>query len=312
MPRIVTIGSAQMGPIARDEGRQAVVQRLLTMLRQGADRGCDLVVFPELTLTTFFPRWYMTDPAEVDAWFETEMPNAATQPLFDEARKRGVGFYLGYAEKVTEGGAVHHYNTAILVEKSGDIVGKYRKTHLPGHAEYEPERPFQHLEKRYFEPGNLGFPVFQAFGGVMGMCICNDRRWPETYRVMGMQGVEVIMLGYNTPRFFAPAPGLNRLADFHNHLVMQAGAYQNGTFVIGTAKAGVEEGCELIGESCIIAPTGEIIAQCQTMGDELIVAKCDLDWCADIQKNRWNFAGNREPDYYGAITASKGVVSPFG
>ncbi|MEX0828322.1 MAG: nitrilase-related carbon-nitrogen hydrolase, partial [Haliea sp.] len=193
----------------------------------------------------------------------------------------------------------------------GEIVGRYRKTHLPGHAEYEPERPFQHLEKRYFEPGNLGFPVFQAFGGVMGMCICNDRRWPETYRVMGMQGVEVIMLGYNTPRFFAPAPGLNHLADFHNHLVMQAGAYQNGAFVIGTAKAGVEEGCDLIGESCIIAPTGEIMAQCQTMGDELIVAKCDLDWCADIQKNRWNFAGNREPDYYGAITASKGVVSPL-
>ena len=148
MPRIVTIGSAQMGPIAKDEGRQAVVQRLLTMLRQVADQGCDLVVFPELALTTFFPRWYMTDPAEVDAWFETEMPNAATQPLFDEARKLGVGFYLGYAEKVTEGGATHHYNTAILVEKSGEIVGKYRKTHLPGHAEYEPERPVQHLEKR--------------------------------------------------------------------------------------------------------------------------------------------------------------------
>ena len=119
------------------------------------------------------------------------------------------------------------------------------------------------------------------------------------------------MLGYNTPRYFAPAPGLNHLADFHNHLVMQAGAYQNGAFVVGTAKAGVEEGCDLIGESCIIAPTGEIMAQCKTMGDELIVASCDLDICADIQKNRWNFAGNREPDYYGAITASKGVVSPF-
>ena len=55
------------------------------------------------------------------------------------------------------------------------------------------------LEKRYFLPGDLGFPVYRIMGGVLGMCICNDRRWPETYRVMGLQGVEMIILGYNTP-----------------------------------------------------------------------------------------------------------------
>ena len=62
-----------------------------------------------------------------------------------------------------------------------------------------PSAPFQHLEKRYFEPGDLGFPVWRTFGGIIGMCICNDRRWPETYRVMGLQGVEMVVLGYNTP-----------------------------------------------------------------------------------------------------------------
>ena len=143
------------------------------------------------------------------------------------------------------------------------------------------------------------------------MCICNDRRWPETYRVMGMQGVELIMLGYNTPRYFAPAPDLNRMADFHNHLVLQAGAYQNGSWVVAVAKAGEEEGCDLIGESVIVAPTGEIVTQCQTLGDELIVAACDLDLCTLLQTKRWDFAGNREPDSYGLITGSKGVVSPF-
>ena len=139
---------------------------------------------------------------------------------------------------------------------------------MPGHAEHEPWRQFQHLEKRYFEPGS-GFGVVDAFGGVMGMAICNDRRWSETYRVMGLQGVEMVMIGYNTPVHNPPAPEHDDLSLFHNHLVMQSGAYQNGTFVVGVAKAGIEEGVDHIGGSCIIAPSGEIVARCTTKGDEL-------------------------------------------
>src|SRR3546814_15567071 len=123
------------------------------------------------------------------------MPGAETAPLFAEARRLGIGFSIGYAELVREGGARRRFNTAILVDAGGAIVAKYRKIHLPGHAEHEPWRAFQHLEKRYFEPGNLGFRVTDAFGGRIGMCICNDRRWPETYRVMGLQGVERVLLG---------------------------------------------------------------------------------------------------------------------
>jgi predicted amidohydrolase len=180
---------------------------------------------------------------------------------------------------------------------------------LPGHRENETWRPFQHLEKRYFEPGNLGFPVFEALGGRLGMCICNDRRWPETFRVMGLQGAELVMLGYNTPVHYPPAPEHDHLQDFHNHLVMQAGAYQNGTWVVGVAKAGREEGCDLIGGSCIIAPTGEIVAQCKSLEDEVIVYECDLDRCREIQDNIFNFALHREPDSYRLITETKGVVA---
>jgi N-carbamoyl-D-amino-acid hydrolase len=110
-----------------------------------------------------------------------------------------MGFYLGYAELVVEDHQTHHYNTSIIVDREARIVGKYRKIHLPGHADHRPNYPFQHLEKRYFDVGNLGFGAWRAFDGIVGMCICNDRRWPETYRVMGLQGVEMVMLGYNTP-----------------------------------------------------------------------------------------------------------------
>ena len=307
MTRILAVAAAQLGPISRQESRASAVARMCKMMREAAANGASLVVFPELALTTFFPRWFIEDRTELDAFFETEMPNEAVKPLFELATKLQVGFYLGYAELVNESGRNRHFNTSILVDGSGKVIGKYRKVHLPGHAEHESWRPFQHLEKRYFEPGNLGFPVFDSFGGRMGMCICNDRRWPETFRVMGLQGVEMVLLGYNTPVHYPPAPEHDQLQDFHNHLVMQAGAYQNGTWVVGVAKAGKEEGCDLIGGSCIIAPTGEIVAQCKTLDDEVIVHACDLDRCREIQDNIFNLALHREPEAYRLITEPKDV-----
>jgi N-carbamoyl-D-amino-acid hydrolase len=295
--RILTVAAAQMGPVGRSESRATVVERLLVMLRAAAAQGAQLVVFPELALTTFFPRWDLPD-AEVLEFFEREMPSPVTQPLFDEARRLGVGFHLGYAELTPDG---HRYNAAVLVERDGRIVTTYRKVHLPGHEEPEPWRPFQHLERKYFEPGPDGFRVDRAFDGVIGVAICNDRRWPETYRVMGLQGVELICIGYNTPIHYAPDPGQDRLAGFHNNLVMAAGAYQNGTWVVGVAKGGVEEGVEGLSDSQIIAPSGEVVARCTTAGDEVIVAQCDLDLCLDYKNTVFDFARYRRPEMYGSI-----------
>ena len=199
MSRVFRVGAAQLGPLQRSDTRQVAVDRMLALLDQANRDGCNLVVFPELALTTFFPRWNIDDRAEIDAYFESEMPNAATQRLFDRARECGIAMYIGYAEIAEVDGARHRFNTSILIDREGGIVGKYRKTHLPGHARHDPERAFQHLEKKYFEVGDTGFRVWRTMGGLFGMCICNDRRWPESYRVMGLQGVEMVLLGFNTP-----------------------------------------------------------------------------------------------------------------
>ena len=302
MPRYVVTASAQMGPISKSETRKDTVKRLLEMMREAKGRGCELVVFTELALTTFFPRWVIEDEAELDAYYETEMPSAETMPLFEESKKLGIGFYLGYAELVIENGVKRRYNTAILVDQTGTIIGKYRKVHLPGHSEPQAERDFQHLEKAYFEPGDLGFPVYRGFGGVMGMAICNDRRWPETYRVMGLQGVDMVMLGYNTPILHSGCHEMDALTNFHNHLSMQAGAYQNGTWVVGVAKGGVEEGVWSLAESQIISPGGEVVARATTEDDELVLALVDLDRCWDYKRTVFNFAQYRLPDRYRLIT----------
>jgi N-carbamoyl-D-amino-acid hydrolase len=310
--RVVTVGAAQLGPIQRAETRKEVVERLLTLLHEAHERRCDLVVYPELALTTFFPRWFVDDITAFDHFYETAMPGPETQVLFDEARRLGVGFCLGYAElsEPDRDGTRHRYNTQVLVERDGSVVARFRKVHLPGHEEHEPDRPFQHAERYYFEPGPEGFGVWRAFDGLVGMMICNDRRWPESYRVMGLQGVELILCGYNTPIHYAPDPSQDALQGLHNSLVMQSGAYQNGTWVVGVAKGGVEEGVDSLAQSMVVAPSGQIVAQALTTGDELVVARCDLDWCLRYKGTVFDFDRYRRPDVYSRITAQRGAVPP--
>ena len=101
---------------------------MLDLLEQAHGQGCDLVVYPELALTTFFPRWLMEDQDEIDRWFEPEMPSPVTRPLFDRARELGIAISLGYAELTAEG---QHFNTQILTDRKAEIIAKYRKVHLP-------------------------------------------------------------------------------------------------------------------------------------------------------------------------------------
>ena len=311
MPRHVTVAAAQLGPIQKDHTRAEVVERLVVLLQRAHSMGAVLVVYPELALTTFFPRWFVEDIREADHWYERSMPNEATQPLFDEARRLGVGFCLGYALLDEQpDGSVHRWNVQTLVERDGSIVGTYKKTHIPGHEHHEPDRPFQHAERYYFEPSPDGFPVWRAFDGIVGMAICNDRRWPETYRVMGLQGVELVLIGYNTPIHYVPDPSQDILQGFHNALVMQAGAYQNGTWVVGVAKGGVEEGVDSLAQSMIVAPSGQIVAQTLTTDDEVVVARCDLDWCAKYKNTLFDFDRYRRPEVYGPITGQRGVALP--
>lgn len=300
MPRLLTIAAAQLGPIPGTATRRETLDRLISMLQQAAKCGCDLVVFPECALTPFFPHWWIEDDAELDSYFERSMPGPDTQALFDEAARLNVGFCLGYGERVVEAGRVRRFNSTVLVDREGQIVDHYRKVHLPGHCEHRPAIPFQNLEKRYFEPGDLGFRTASVFGARVGMLICNDRRWPESYRSLGLQGCEVVVMGYNTPRHCPEYPETDRLADFHHQLSLQAGAYQNGMWVIAAAKAGVEEGVDQIGVSLIVAPSGEVVAKSSTLGDELIFHRCDLDACKTYKEGIFPHR-NRRPEHYGRL-----------
>lgn len=322
MKRLITVAAAQLGPIQKDEGRDVVVARMVRLLEKAAQHGANVVVFPELALTTFFPRWYVEDLNDADHWYEETLPSPATQPLFDAIRRYSLTCYLGYAELAYEPDETgimrkRRFNSSVLIAPTGEIIMKYRKVHLPGDKEFSKIRKVQHLEKRYFEVGNLGFPVIKAPVGEvegvnMGMLLCNDRRWPESWRELGLQQVELVMLGYNTPAVNQENRGFeaHHLRNFHSQLSIQAGCYQNATFGVGVAKAGNEDGHELMGHSIIVNPQGEIMAMATSWDDEIVVADCNLEMCELGRNTIFNFAKHRRLEAYTHITNQVGSTPP--
>ena len=307
MSRFLTLAACQTGPIQRSASRQETVGRLVHLLERAAAAGAELAVFPEMALTTFFPRWALDDPREIDVFYETEMPGPQTQPLFDAARRLGIGFALGYAELALDQGRKRRFNSICLAGADGAVIGRFRKIHIPG-SEAAEAGVTTHLERRYFEPGDLGFPVYSFRGVRIGMSLCNDRRWPETYRMLCLNGAQVVLVGYNTPVVLEEAPALAHLRMFHNHLPMQAGAYQNTLWVAAAAKAGLEDGQALIGGSCIIAPTGEMAALATSLEDDVVVHRADLDLIAVCRRVNFDFARYRRPDQYALIAERAGPV----
>ena len=183
MTRIVRLGTAQWGPTQRFDPGPVVVQRLIKLMEQAAQENCDLVVFPELALTAFFPRWVLVTVAEIDAFFERSMPSAETQLLLSVLgtfRSDFVWATLNASRRGNECAATTPRSCSIdpVAWSAGS-----RKVHLPEQSEPDPRHTHQHLEKRCFEVGDLGFPVCSLLGGKIGMAVCDYRRWPETYPV---------------------------------------------------------------------------------------------------------------------------------
>lgn len=311
MPRTLKVAAAQVGAIHRDSDRSSTLQRLINLLLEAAAKGAQLVLFPETTFTTFFPRYLFHDNDELQRFFEhgediTQSENVKS--LFEEADKLQVDIIVGFGERLADGTG---YNTCIYYSaKHREILSKYRKVHLPGTKDPFPSPDaINQLEKRYFQPGNLGFKAFRVPGllpdglkaetketntagngdPILGMMICNDRRWPEAWRCYGLQGFELVLCGFNTTGFAPDLWGANKPmtmgeaeeeAIFHHRLVMQSNSYMNSCFSISAARCGLDDGkYDLIGASGIMDPQGHILAEAKTKEDEVVFAEINLDDC---------------------------------
>jgi predicted amidohydrolase len=358
--RPLTIAAAQMGPNHLSSTRDSILDRMCALLHQASAQKANLIVYPELAFNTFFPRYLLSSTEltkcfEIDDPAKGGIRNSpGVKRLFDLAHDLRIDVSVGYAERNIQPDGSHvDYNSNVYYSAAKDaVVGKYRKVHLPGAVEpYTAPGAFQQLEKRYFRPGDLGFKAFRApglvkdalrkedvessepaaeTGGVsttdgkgdpiIGMLICNDRRWPEAWRVYGLQGVEVVLCGYNTTAFATKPTGeivdgmtLEECEEevlLHHNLSVQSNSYFNACFSVNVAKTGSEDGNPLVGGTSIVHPDGHFVKVARTKGDELVVAEVDLADCRRGKGKTFAFERHRRLEHYGMILERLGAVEP--
>jgi hypothetical protein len=292
------VAAAQLGPASADKAD--TISRIAALIDEAGRRGVQFVVFPELALSPYFATTVHGDAA---SFAETSFPSAETAPIIEAIRRNNIATVIPFAELTPEG----LYNSAALLDGSGQELGRYRKMHIPGTVEPVPDKRRQTMEKRYFRPGNLGFPAYASAAGEIGMAICYDRRFPETFRCLGLSGAEIYAVVFNTGYDDTLHDGRERSIEAHELAVRSAALY-NGIPAIAAGKGGIEGGNPFIGASSVISHTGEVLARAGSEGDELVVAELDLD-AAAAARARLDHKVNRRPDQYDAIAKEYTLVA---
>ena len=258
-----------------------------------AKRGAQLIVLQELHNTLYFCQ---TEDVDLFDLAET-IPGPSTKLYCELAKKCGVVIVASLFEKRAPG---LYHNTAVVIESNGEIVGKYRKMHIPDDPAY--------YEKFYFTPGDLGFQPIQTSVGKLGVLVCWDQWYPEAARLMAMQGAE--MLIYPTAIGYADndTPEEQQRQRMAWQTVMRGHAVANGLPVIAVNRVGFEPdpsgqtaGIQFWGTSFVAGPQGEIIYEASTDDEESIVVEMDMDRSEQVRR-WWPFLRDRRIDAYGDIT----------
>jgi predicted amidohydrolase len=291
----VRVAAGQLGPA--DATRAGTVKRIASLIRQAGDAGVKLLVLPELALSPYFAAEVHADIA---VFVEPGFPSEETLPIVAAVRDTGVVTVVPHAERVNE--AV--YNSSVVLAADGSVTGRYRKSHIPGKVEPDQPGQFAILEKRYFAAGDLGFPLHASPAGPFGIGICYDRRFPELYRCYALAGASLVACCFNTPVMGEETLESTQEAQ---ELAVRGGAIANAVAVIAAGKAGVEGGVRFSAGSCVIDHRGRILAKATTEGDELVLAELDLA-AAAAAREKMDLEGNRRPELYGLLTATRALI----
>ena len=258
-----------------------------------AKRGAQLIVLQELHNTLYFCQ---TEDVDLFDLAET-IPGPSTKLYCELAKKLGVVIVASLFEKRAAG---LYHNTAVVIESNGEIVGKYRKMHIPDDPAY--------YEKFYFTPGDMGFHPIQTSLGKLGVLVCWDQWYPEAARLMAMQGAE--MLIYPTAIGYADndTPEEQQRQRMAWQTVMRGHAVANGLPIIAVNRVGFEPdpsgqtaGIQFWGTSFVAGPQGEIIYEASTDDEESIIVEMDMDRSEQVRR-WWPFLRDRRIDAYGDIT----------
>jgi N-carbamoylputrescine amidase len=284
----IGIAATQMA-CGRD--RAANIARAESLVRKAAARGAKIILLQELFETEYFCKDHSS------AHFELALPlegHPAVEHFRRVARELGVVLPLSVFERANNA----YFNSLVVIDGDGAVIGAYRKSHIP-------EGPGYH-EKFYFSPGDTGFRVFDSAYGKLGVAVCWDQWFPEAARVMALAGAEILL--YPTAIGSEPhQPDLD--SSGHWQRTMQGHAAANIMPLIASNRIGEEIGdryrMTFYGSSFIADHTGAKIAQADRASETVLVAQVDLE---EIRRYRhaWGLFRDRRPDLYQSLLSFDG------
>ena len=253
------------------------IARQVALVENAAAAGAGIVCLQELFYTPYFP-WR----EEGDwSWAFEPVPGPTVRLMQNLAARLAVVLVVPLPEVDDDGSC---YNTAVVIEADGSILGKYRKVHLPHLKGF--------YEKRYFKSGDLGYPVFKTSVADIGIVLDYDRFYPEVPRILALGGAEIL---------FNPCTTVMDLSRYAWFIVQRAHAVVNNVYVGTSNRVGAEnESGIYYGTSYFCTPRGEIIAQGSQEEDDVVIAELDLRVIGE-ERSRWNFFLDRKPSSYGDL-----------
>ena len=282
--RNVTLAATQM---ACGSDRAANLERAEQLIRRAASQGANIILIQELFETPYFCQDQLPDFFALARPVEDNEGIAKFQSL---ARELGVVLPFSFFERDNQA----YFNSVAMIDAGGEVLGVYRKTHIPDGVGYQ--------EKYYFNPGDTGFRVWQTKFGQVGLGICWDQWFPETARCLVLGGAEILLyptaIG-NEPQF----PDWD--SRDHWQRAMQGHAASNMIPLVASNRIGTEQGqsseMTFYGSSFIADETGAKVAEANRTDESVLVHTFDLDAIRN-QRAQWGFFRDRRPEHYGALT----------
>lgn len=271
-----------------EEIKEANILKHEKMIREAGEKGVQILCLQEIFYGPYFPaeqniKWY---------GMVEKIPEGPTvQRLSKLAKEYNMVIVIPIYEEEQTG---VYYNTAAVVDADGTYLGKYRKNHIP-HVPVNPEGTKGFLEKFYFKPGNLGYPVFKTKYATIGVYICYDRHFPEGARALALNGAEIV---------FNPSATVAGLSEYLWKLEQPAHAVANGYFIGAINRVGSEAPWDIghfYGTSYFCDPRGEFLATGSRDTDDLVIADLDLGKIKEVREV-WQFFRDRRPETYGVLT----------
>jgi len=268
------------------------MKKTVEKIEHAAEEGARIICLQELYRTTYFPQ---EEKKDFSALAES-IPGESTNLFSKLAKKHKIIIIAPLFEKAKNG---KFYNTAVVIGLNGEILGSYRKAHIP----YDP----YFYEKDYFAAGDSNYEVFNTPFARIGVLICYDQWFPEPARIHALEGAEIIFY----PTAIGYVKGYNSEdGDWHDawKTVQRANAIANGIHIAAINRVGEEGQLKFWGGSFVCDSFGKVLKEASTLKEEVVVAQLDLSKNKRIQEG-WGFLHNRRPDTYKRLTKdnNKGV-----